>query len=280
MDKVKIQRQLKKFEEFMMVDKGLSEVTVGGYCRALSIALRRMRRFTPQYEHVKEHMLWMYKEKYSYSHIVNTSLALEHYTAFKGHPVILGRPKKPRYLIKETLSEAEVSRLIQAAANIREKAIACVFAYSALRNGEVERLKVNDVDIGHNQLRVTGGKNFKDRYVNISGECSKVIAEYLREFPRAGEDYLFTTLRRNAKMTGADYRKAIRKMGRQAAIEKRVYPHLMRHSLATNILNRGASLMMIKDQLGHVFYESTLIYATSMPFRTKSEYDYCKPAYL
>ncbi len=43
MDNTKLERQLKKFEEYMMVDKGVSDVTAGGYCRALSIALRRMR---------------------------------------------------------------------------------------------------------------------------------------------------------------------------------------------------------------------------------------------
>jgi site-specific recombinase XerD len=55
---------------------------------------------------------------------------------------------------------------------------------------------------------------------------------------------------------------------------------LFRHSLATNLLNRGASLIMIKDQLGHAFIDSTMIYVTSMPFRARSEYDFFKPAYM
>lgn len=52
MDKTKIKRQMKKFEEYLMVDKGLSDVTAEGYCRTLSIALRRMRKFCPQYENI------------------------------------------------------------------------------------------------------------------------------------------------------------------------------------------------------------------------------------
>lgn len=280
MDKTKLQRQLKKFEEYMMVDKGLCDITVGGYCRTLSIALRRMRKFVPQYDNIKEYMLWMYKEKYSYSYIVNTSLALEHYSKFKGVEVKLGRPKKPRYLVKDVLSEAEVSRMIQASCDIRVKALFCTLVFSGLRNQEVCSLRVNDVDVGANQLRVTGGKNFKDRYVNIAGECSKILAEYLRAFPRDDDAYLFTTVVKNQRLAGGDLRKHVKVLARRAQIGRRVYPHLLRHSLATNLLNRGASLMMIKEQLGHVFYESTLIYAVSMPFRTKSEYDYCKPAYL
>lgn len=280
MDQTKVERQLKKFEEHMMVDKGLSEVTVGGYCRALSIALRRMRKFCPEYENIKEYILWMYKEKYSYSHIVNTSLALEHYTKYKGNPVTIGRPKKPRRLIKDTLSEAEISRIFQVARNIREKALACVLAYSGLRNSEVCNLRVSDLDLGQNQLRVTGGKGFKDRYVNIAAECSKVLIEYLKFFAREADAFLFTTLKKNLALVPADVRKHIRKLARRAGIERRVYPHLIRHSLATNLLNRGANLTMIKEQLGHVYYESTLIYAVSTPFRVKSEYEFCKPAYI
>jgi integrase/recombinase XerD len=69
-------------------------------------------------------------------------------------------------------------------------------------------------------------------------------------------------------------------LARRAQLEKRVFPHLLRHSLATNLLNRGASLIMIKEQLGHAFIESTMIYVTSMPFRARSEYDFFKPAYM
>lgn len=280
MDKTKLKRQLKKFEEYMMVDKGLSDITVQGYCRTLSIALRRMRKFCPDEYSVKQLILSYYKEKYSYSYIVGTSLVLEHYCLYKGTEIKLGRPKKPRYLVKDVLSEAEVSRVLQASKNIREKTLVAILAFSGLRNAEVCNLKVEDLDLGANQIRVTGGKNFKDRYVNIAGECSKVIVDYLRAFPRNDQDYLFTTLVKKQRLATGDVRKHLRCLAKKANIGKRVYPHLLRHSLATNLLNRGASLIVIKEQLGHVFYESTLIYAISMPFRARSEYDYCKPAYL
>ena len=239
-----------------------------------------MRRFAPEHEHIKEYILWMYKEKYSYNHVVNTSLAIEHYTRFKGNPITLGRPKKPRRLLKDIMSEAEVSRILQAARNIREKSLACVLAYSGLRNLEVCNLRVNDLDLGQNQLRVTGGKGFKDRYVNIAAECSKVLIEYLKEWPREAEEFLFTTIKRKAQLATGDLRKHVRKLAKNAGILRRVYPHLFRHSLASSLLNRGANLMMIKEQLGHVYYESSLIYINSAPCRVKSEYEFCKPAYL
>ena len=280
MDKTKMVNQIKKFEEYLIVDQGLSKTTVGGYCRAMSIAMRRMRKFVPQYDDVKKHMLWMHEKEYSYSHIVNTSLAIEQFARFKGIDIKLGRPRKPKRVVQDILTESEVSRLIQATRGVRERAIICLLAYSGIRNSELCSLKLQDINLGDNYITVKGGKNNKDRRINIASECTKILIEYLSHYKRDQESYLFTTVKHNHQLATCDTRKMIRILAKRANIGRRVFPHLFRHSLATNLLNRGASLIMIKNQLGHAFIESTMIYATSMPFRTKSEYDYFKPAYM
>lgn len=280
MDRTKLKNQIKKFEEYLIVDRGLGTTTVAGYSRSLSIALRRMRKFIPRYREIKRHILWMHKQQYSYNHIVNTSIAIEHYTRFKGFKVKIGRPKKPRRIIKEILTESEVSRIIQATRNIREKALICLLCYSGIRNGELCNIKVQDVDLGSNRLKVIGGKNSKDRIVNISAECVEVLIEYLRNYPRSKNGYLFTTCARDAKLATGDVRKMLRTVASRQLGARRVYPHLLRHSLATNLLNRGASLITIKEQLGHAFIDSTMIYVTSTAFRNRSEYEYFKPAYM
>jgi integrase/recombinase XerD len=106
------------------------------------------------------------------------------------------------------------------------------------------------------------------------------LIDYLSVFLKRPDDYLFTTLKANCPLADGDLRKLVRVVARRARIGRRVYPHLFRHSLATNLLNRGASLLMIKDQLGHAFIDSTMIYVKSMPFRTRTEYDFYKPAYM
>ena len=280
MDKTKLNNQIRKFEEYLIVDRGLGKITVGGYCRCVSIALRRMRKFCPEHRDVKEHMLWMYKKNYSYSHLVNTALALEHFTRFKGDEIKLGRPRKPKPIVQDVLSESEVSRLIQATRNAREKAIVCLLAYSGVRNSELCGLRLRDVNLGDNHITIVGGKNRKDRRVNISAECTKALIDYLALYKRVPESFLFTTFKTDTQTAPQATRKLVSKVAKRAGIGRRVFPHLLRHSLATNLLNRGASLMMIKNQLGHAFIESTMIYATSMPFRTRSEYDYFKPAYM
>jgi site-specific recombinase XerD len=222
----------------------------------------------------------MHTRNYSYSHIVNTSIAIEHYAKQRGITIKIGRPRKPRRVIKDILTESEVSRIIQSARNLREKAIVCLLAYSGMRNREVCNLMVRELDLGSNRVIVLAGKNKKDRIINISSDCTKVLIEYLKSYTRSENDFLFTTLSRRNQLTPGDLRKILRTVAARQLGTRRVYPHLLRHSLATNLLNRGASLITIKDQLGHVFYESSLVYVNSTAFRNRSEYEYYKPAYM
>ncbi len=280
MHKQKLKNVLKKFEEYLIVDRGLARTTVEGYSRSLSISLKRMRKFCPSPRDIKRHILWMHKSKYSYHHIVNTSLAIEHYCRQRGFTIRLGRPKKPKRVIKGVLTESEVSRLIQSSKNIREKAMICLMAYSGMRNREICSLRVGDVDLGSNRVTVRAGKNNKDRIINISSECTLVLIDYLKSHLRQNEDFLFTTIVRNNQLASGDLRKTLRTVAKRQLGARRVFPHLIRHSLATNLLNRGASLITIKDQLGHAFIDSTMIYVNSTAFRNRSEYEYFKPAYM
>ena len=280
MDNTKIKNVIRKYQEHLVVDSGLGRTTVDGYARSLSIALRRMRKFAPKPAEIKRHILWMHTRNYSYSHIVNTSIAIEHYAKMKGITVKIGRPRKPRRVIKDILTESEVSRIIQSTRNLREKAIVCLLAYSGMRNREVCNLMVRELDLGSNRVIVLAGKNKKDRVINISSDCTKVLIEYLKSYARNDNEFLFTTLSRRNQLTPGDLRKILRTVAARQLGTRRVYPHLLRHSLATNLLNRGASLITIKDQLGHVFYESSLVYVNSTAFRNRSEYEFYKPAYM
>ena len=108
----------------------------------------------------------------------------------------------------------------------------------------------------------------------------KILLRYLEEYPRKNEEYLFTTIRYNNQLTSSDLRKTIRVIATRTGIQKRVYPHLLRHTLASNLRKRGANIEFIKEQLGHDYIESTMIYAKSCPLRTKSEFEFFKPAYM
>lgn len=267
------------FENYLLLNKGHQEVTRKGYSTAIKIVLKRLSDKNPNHSEFKNHILWMHSEKYSFSHITNTSLAIEHYTTYKENPLYIARTKKPQPIIKNCLSEAEVNTIIRNVKNIREKAMIMLLAYSGVRNKEFCNIKVNDLDLGCNTLKIINGKNRKDRVINISSICSNVLREYLDEYKKRDDNFLFTTLKENNQYKTNDLRKLVKVLTRRSKLNKRVYPHLFRHSLATNLLKRGANLMTIKEQLGHSFIETTMIYLTSSPQRIKSEYEYYCPAY-
>jgi len=268
-----------EFRKFLLVKKGIMDITICGYVGSLKPAFKRIGSERPSHQEIIDYITWMHEQKYSYSYIMNTSLAIEWWTKFKKYPIKLGRPRKPRTIVKDTLSEAEVTRLISASKNIKEKAISSLLAYSGIRNKELCGLKVCDIDLGDNMVRVLEGKYRKDRLVHISGDCSTVLSEYLNQLEKTQDSFVFETYQGN-QYTGWALRKLVKVLAERADIRKRVYPHLLRHSLATNLLKRGANLVLIQRQLGHAWIDSTMIYVRSFPQRIQNEYHLYIPSYL
>lgn len=276
----KIREAIDAFRAHLRVDRGFADDTAYGYCSHLAAALRRLRTTRLTTGAMRRYLLWMRDKGYSFSAQLNTTLAFEAYARMNGRYVRFGRQPKPKRVLKGLLSEAEVNRMIQMAETPRLKAIMAVLAYSGVRCAEFVNLRVDDYDLGANEIRVVLGKNNKDRIVRVSAECTRLVADYLRTTKLTGDDWLFTTVKRGAPLARADLRKIIKVLARHANIGRRVYPHLFRHSLASTPLNRGASFNLIRQQLGHAFLETTLIYAQSLPARERSEYELYKPAYV
>jgi site-specific recombinase XerD len=198
---------------------------------------------------------------------------------FIENPIKLGRPRKPKRIIKKTLTEAEIAILLDATINIREKAILTLLCYSGIRAEELCEIKVEDVDFGNNEIFIHG-KGSKERIVNIKGECTRILLTYIALFPRNNNQYLFTTLRKNVPYTTWALRRLVKTVVCRTKIEKRVYPHLFRHSLATNMIDRGANPRTIQKQFGHAYLETTMIYVESRPKTVKMEYEIFAPSYI
>lgn len=209
-----------------------------------------------------------------------TALAIERYMEFLGTPIQLGRQKKPKVIIKETLTEGEITGMILSTKNIREKAILSLLAYSGIRNKELCNLKVKDVRFNENTITVICGKGLKDGISEIPPVCTKVVSEYLTIFPRLQNDFLFTTLRHKHCLDTRDVRKLVKTVSKRAKVAKRVYQHLFRHSLAANMLMRGASIITLRNQLRHTLLETTLHYINSIIFVEKNNYQKFVPSYI
>lgn len=266
------------FEQFLVL-AGLQPVTVLGYLGSVKRFVRVVGE-NPSEEDVNTFVYNLYTSTYSYSHKINTVLGIEKYMAFLGRPMRLGRQKKPKRIIKDTLTEAEITKLIFSCKNIREKAIVTLLAYSGIRNLELCNLRVKDFDPGRSTIHIIKGKGLKDGISSISAECTRILLEYLKAYPREASDFLFTTLRENNQYHTSDTRKLVHIVATRAKLNKRVYPHLLRHSLAANMLLRGANIISLQRQLRHSLVETTLHYLNSIVFGERNEYEKFAPSYI
>lgn len=270
---------LKQFNNFLLLDKGLKEITRNGHLRSISVILKKIEY--PTKENFREYIIGMHEEDYSNSHIINTIKSIEYFTEFKGTPITFAKMRRPRRLIEDYLTEAEISCMIRVAKNIRETAMIVFLAFSGVRNKEFCNVKVKDIDFGNNQAIIRQGKFSRDRIVNLGYKAINVLVQYLTEYKKDKEDYLFTTIKKNNKYKTSDLRKLAQTISKRANIGRRVFPHIFRHSLATNLILRGANILLVKEQLGHTDIQTTMNYIQRLPIQViKTQYDYHAPSYI
>ncbi len=280
MEDKKLQEELEAFKKNLVLNYSLREITIKGHTDNIRRMLQIIQTTSPEKEEVINYVYDLKRCNKSCSHISNNISSVEKYMDFKKKLLRFSKPRRQRKLIKDVLTEAEVSRMIQACKNIKEKAMIMILAYSGIRNKNLCELKLIDVDFGNNNLTVRKPKGRKEYIANISSESVITLLKYLEEYLKKNDDYLFTTKVRNNQYSPPDIRKLVGVLAKRAKIDKKVFPHLLRHSLSSNMLNRGANIILIKEQLGHDWLQSTETYLSSFPQRIKSEYEIYKPAYI
>jgi integrase/recombinase XerD len=166
------------------------------------------------------------------------------------------------------LSLQEVDRLLAApdtatTLGLRDRAMLEVLYATGLRVSELVRLRLADLDLEVGYLK-TMGKGRKERIVPLGDAAAGWIRKYLergRPDLAGGEDppWLFLT-HRKAAMSRQAFWLLLRKHGRRAGIQQRLYPHLLRHSFATHLLEGGADLRSVQAMLGHADISTTQVY--------------------
>lgn len=272
-----------RFKSFLVVERGIMPDTANDYLATI----RRFHESTgiaqPVKDDVVNYIMEFHEKGYSYSHIVNTTLALERYTEFLGNPFRLDRPRKPRTKVEDWLTEQEIARIFVSCKSIREQCIIALLAYTGIRNKELCNLKVRDVNFESQTVFIKAGKGLKDGTVCIAPVALDIVYEYLKAYDRQpNETILFsiTGSRKGEKMRTGAIRKHVKKLAKRAGIERRVYPHLFRHSLAMNLLLKGADVYTVKEQLRHEFISTTERYLKSSPDILGNNYPIFVPQYV
>ncbi len=179
-------------------------------------------------------------------------------------------PKLWRHL-PDVLSVAEVESLIAAAdarteTGRRDRALLELLYASGLRASEAAGLKVGHVNLDDGSLRVANGKGGKERVVPVGRAARESVArwlpvraKWLRSARREGADALFVS-RRGAPISRVSVWGILRSCAKAARSGKKVYPHILRHSFATHLLEGGADLRVVQELLGHSDIATTQVY--------------------
>jgi integrase/recombinase XerD len=188
--------------------------------------------------------------------------------------------------LPKSLSTDEIDRLLGAPdtsqpRGLRDRALIELFYATGLRVSEMVGLRQQDLNLESGYLTCTG-KGRKQRLVPIGDEASAWLKRYLREgrpalLKRRASPKLFVNARGGSSLTRVGFWKILKEHGRQAGLPRTLSPHVLRHSFATHLLERGADLRAIQMMLGHSDLSTTQIYTHILEARLRAVYDRFHP---
>ena len=162
---------------------------------------------------------------------------------------------------------------------LRDKALISVLYATGLRVSELISLKLTNLHLDEGYLTCVG-KGDKERIVPIGQDATDWVRRYLAESrPRlaaSGSRWLFVNAR-GTPLSRVGFWKLLKEYGIKAGITRAISPHVLRHSFATHLLDRGADLRAIQMMLGHADLSTTQIYTHVLEARLRAVYDRFHP---
>jgi len=178
--------------------------------------------------------------------------------------------------LPNVLAFEEVDRLLAAPKptterGARDRAMLEVLYATGLRVSELVDLKLDGINVEVGFVRCFG-KGGKERLVPLGASAAEAVADYLKtRRVKKPTNHLFLNSR-GGKLSRMGFWKILRFYGMLAGIKKRLTPHVLRHSFATHLLERGADLRAVQTMLGHSSISTTEIYTHVMRERLKEIY--------
>jgi integrase/recombinase XerD len=196
----------------------------------------------------------------------------------------VGGPRVPQGIPK-ALTEDEVEALLGAVVGDdpraqRDRAMLETLYGGGIRIGELTALDVADLDLVDGLVRVLG-KGGKERVVPLGGQATAALREYLGDGRTAlhgarATDAVFLN-RRGGRITRQGCWKIVRATGARVGLADRLSPHVLRHSCATHMLERGADIRVVQELLGHASLSTTQVYTKVSPDRLRAVYEAAHP---
>jgi integrase/recombinase XerD len=281
------------FLTHVKVEKGLSANTVAAYRRDLAkftvfAQKRKLMLETVNRDDLVDFLAGMYREKLESRTVARHLVTMRNFFRFAqiqelitADPSLNLESPKVRRTLPGYLKLEEVDRLLaqpdaKTFLGLRDRAMLEVLYSSGLRVSELIGLRVTDLDAKVGCIRCIG-KGDKERIVPAGRKALGVVEKYLREArPKllgkgVTSQALFVN-RRGDSLSRVGVWKILSAYGRRAGLRVALTPHMLRHSFATHLLERGADLRSVQLMLGHADISTTQIYTHVVEERLKQIY--------
>jgi integrase/recombinase XerD len=197
------------------------------------------------------------------------------------------RPPRAWKSLPRYLSVEDVDRLLQqpdvsTPRGLRDRALIELLYATGMRVSELIGLRPADVNLDASYLTCTG-KGDKQRIVPIGDEAAAWVGRYIRDarsllMRKRSTPRLFVNARGGGPgLTRVGFWKILKGYARKAGLKASISPHVLRHSFATHLLDRGADLRAIQMMLGHADLSTTQIYTHVLEQRMRTVYDRFHP---
>ncbi len=287
-----MEAQLSSFVNYLRVEKGLSNNTLQAYRRDMEkfvvfAAKHGLKVTDVRRAHLVDFLASLYRAKLDSRSVARHLVTIRHFFRFSlaeriisEDPAATIESPKFRQSLPEFLSVDEVDRLLRQpdtndAIGLRDKAMIELMYSTGLRVSELCGLQVSDLSMDPGCLRCIGKGN-KERLVPVGRQALEAVQKYMRESrPKLLGDktspHLFLN-QRGRKLNRIGFWKILGDYGRKAHLRKALTPHMLRHSFATHLLDRGADLRSVQMMLGHSDISTTQIYTHVVEERLKQVY--------
>jgi site-specific recombinase XerD len=206
--------------------------------------------------------LYFLREELGYSHSAQNIVVsavkrfLLSLTDREFNPYHIPRPAKVKNLPK-VLDKNEIVALLKQDLFIKHQCILYLLYATGIRCGELINLKVEDIRFENNIIIVKNGKGSKDRVVVMPERVKQLLLKYLQKLHPV--TYLFEG-QTGGQYSSTSVQRIVHKAVQKAGIDKRVTPHMLRHSFATHLHDSGMDIRNIQKLLGHTSTKTTEIY--------------------
>jgi integrase/recombinase XerD len=284
---------ISSFMTHVKVEKGLSSNTLAAYQRDLTkfkvFALKRKLTLeTVKRDDLVDFLAGLYRDNLESKSVARHLVTLRNFFRFAQtqelieiDPALNLESPKIRRALPGYLKVEEVDRLLtqpdeKTPYGLRDRAMLEVLYSTGLRVSELVGLRVTDLDAKVGCIRCVG-KGDKERIVPAGRKALSMVEKYLRDArPKllakgAPSTALFVN-RRGAPLSRVGVWKILSAYGKRAGLRMALTPHMLRHSFATHLLERGADLRSVQLMLGHADISTTQIYTHVVEERLKQIY--------